>query len=112
MALDMVEEMSERPKRFVGLHSHDGASVFDGLGSPMDHIAFCEENGLDAWAITNHGHLNSFAMAYLHVQKMRKAGKEFKLIPGCELYVHPDLREWERDREEALQRRQDLKERK
>ena len=89
--------MSNRiPTKFFGLHSHSGFSTFDGLGYPQEHIDFCVENGLDGWSLTDHGQMNGFAHAYLHAEKMHKAGKHFKFIPGCEMYVHPDLSEWSR----------------
>lgn len=84
-----------KPKKFVGLHAHDGFSTFDGLDYPQDHIDFTRKNGMNALAITNHGHMNSFAHAYLHTQKINKAGANFKFIPGCEMYVHPDLNVWQ-----------------
>jgi len=84
------------PTKFFGLHSHSGFSTFDGLGYPQEHIDFCVENGLDGWSLTDHGQMNGFAHAYLHAEKMHKAGKHFKFIPGCEMYVHPDLSEWSR----------------
>ena len=87
------------PTKFVGLHAHDGFSTFDGLDYPQDHIDFCRQNGMDALALTNHGHMNSFAHAYLHVQKLNKAGANFKFIPGCEMYVHPDLNVWQTEYE-------------
>lgn len=86
-----------RPKRFVGLHSHSGASVYDGLGPPSEHIDFVIKNGLDAWALTDHGHMNGFASAYMHTKKLQKAGANFKFIPGCEMYLHPDLDVWKID---------------
>ena len=52
---------------------------------------------MDAWSLTDHGHMNGFCHAYLHAEKMRKSGKNFKLIPGCEMYVHPDLKQWQID---------------
>ena len=87
------------PDRFVGLHAHDGFSTFDGLGYPQEHIDYIINNGMDAWALTNHGHMNSFCHAYLHTQKINKAGANFKFIPGCEMYVHPDLEAWHLDYE-------------
>ena len=86
-----------KPNRFVGLHAHDGFSTFDGLDYPQDHIDFVKSNGMDAFALTNHGHMNSFAHAYLHVQKLNKAGANFKFIPGCEMYVPPNLEAWQID---------------
>ena len=85
------------PKRFVGLHAHDGFSTFDGLGYPQEHIDFVRQNGMDAWCLTNHGHMNSFCHAFLHTEKLNKAGANFKFIPGCEMYVHPDLSVWQLD---------------
>lgn len=89
--------MSQTPNRFVGLHGHSGSSVFDGLDYPQDHIDFVMENGMDAWSLTDHGHMNGFGHAYLHAEKLRKSGKNFKFIPGCEMYVHPDLKQWNVD---------------
>ena len=87
------------PKRFVGMHAHDGFSTFDGLGYPQEHIDFVKGNGMDAWCLTNHGHMNSFCHAYLHAEKLNKAGANFKFVPGCEMYVHPDLDAWKLDYE-------------
>ena len=92
-------EKSHVPNRFVGLHAHDGFSTFDGLGYPQEHIDFVRSNGMDAWCLTNHGHMNSFAHAYLHAEKLNKAGGNFKFVPGCEMYVHPDLNVWKLDYE-------------
>lgn len=87
------------PQKFVGLHNHTGASVYDGLGNAEDHIKFVIENGMDAFAITEHGHCNSFATAYLYAEKLRKqAGAKFKFVAGAELYLHPDLNEWRNER--------------
>tara|TARA_R100000808_G_C2155555_1_gene168660 strand:+ start:11866 stop:15468 length:3603 start_codon:yes stop_codon:yes gene_type:complete len=91
--------MSREPNRFVSLHAHDGFSTFDGLDYPQEHIDFVRGNGMDAWCLTNHGHMNSFAHAYLHAEKLNKAGANFKFVPGCEMYVHPDLEAWKLDYE-------------
>ena len=88
-----------RPQKFVGLHAHSGFSTFDGLSYPQDHIDFVRQNNMSAWALTDHGHMNGFAHAYLHAQKLNKAGANFKFIPGCEMYVHPDLDVWRLDYE-------------
>jgi len=65
------------------------------LGYPQEHIDFCIKNGLDGWSLTDHGQMNGFAHAYLHAEKLRNAGIKFKFIPGCEMYVHPDLELWQ-----------------
>lgn len=87
------------PKKFVGLHAHDGNSVFDGLGPPKDHIDYVIENGMNAWAQTNHGHMNGFASAFLYQKKLKEKGVNFKFIGGCEAYIHPDLNQWKIDKQ-------------
>ena len=95
----LITSPSNVPSKFVSLHAHDGFSTFDGLDYPQEHIDFIRENGMDAWCLTNHGHMNSFAHAWLHAEKLNKAGANFKLVPGCEMYVHPDLDAWTLDYE-------------
>lgn len=87
------------PNKFISLHSHDGFSTFDGLGYPQEHIDFVIENGMDGWCLTNHGHMNSFGHAFLHAEKVQKRGGTFRFVPGCEMYVHPDLDAWKLDYE-------------
>jgi DNA polymerase III alpha subunit len=96
--------MKKAPTRFAALHAHAGFSTFDGLDYPQEHIDYVIENGMDAWSLTDHGHMNGFGHAYLHAEKLKKAGKNFKFIPGCEMYVHPDLKRWERDLEVSKQK--------
>jgi DNA polymerase III alpha subunit len=97
------------PDRFFSLHSHSNFSVFDGLGLPQEHIDFCVENGLDGWSMTDHGNMNGFGHAWTHVDKMRKSGKGFKLVPGCEMYIHPDLQAWQTEYDEWQQLKRDRK---
>lgn len=87
------------PNKFISLHSHDGFSTFDGLGYPQEHIDYVIENGMDGLCLTNHGHMNSFGHAFLHAEKIQKRGGNFKFVPGCEMYVHPDLEAWKLDME-------------
>ena len=98
-----------KPNRFVGLHCHTGFSVYDGMGPPQQHIDFVASNGMDAWSLTDHGHMNGFASAYLYTEKLNKSGKKFKFIPGVEAYVHPDLDQWKRDKQSADEIAQDAK---
>lgn len=86
----------QRPNRFFGLHGHSGASIFDGFGSPKEHFDFVLENQMDGMAITEHGHMNSFAEAMKYAKKLQKDGRAFKYVPGVEFYMHPDLGEWEK----------------
>ncbi len=48
--------------------------------------------------------MNGFGHAYLHAEKIRKSGKNFKFIPGCEMYVHPDLKQWRHDLEKSKEK--------
>ena len=59
---------------------------------------------MDAWSLTDHGHMNGFGHAYLHAEKLRKSSKNFKFIPGCEMYVHPDLKQWQRDLQKSKEK--------
>jgi DNA polymerase-3 subunit alpha len=94
--------MTERkqPKiRFTGLHSHSGMSVGDGLGLPSQHLDFAYQNGLDAFALTDHGTGAGISYLVLHAKKMAKEGKNIKTIYGCEMYFHPDIEQWRKDKE-------------
>jgi len=89
------------PKRFVGLHGHSGFSVFDGLGYPSDHIDFVLENGMDAWALTDHGNGSGLAHAQKHAAKIKKSGRKYRQIYGCEFYFVPSLSQWREDYEQS-----------
>ena len=97
------------PSRFVGLHSHSTFSTFDGLGYPNEIIDFVIENGMDAVALTDHGHCNGWAYGDQHAKKLNSSGKPFKFIGGVEAYYHPDLSAWREDYEIAKQARLDAK---
>ena len=89
---------------FVGLHAHSVAgSPFDALGYPPEHMDFAYENGMDALALTDHGNMNGLAWQVLHAKKMKKAGKEFKPIFGCEAYFIPSVAKWKEEYEEIKQ---------
>ena len=89
---------------FVGLHAHSvGGSPFDALGYVSEHMDSAYENGLDAFAITDHGNQNALAEMVLHAKKMQKSGKDFKPIFGVEAYFHPSIKQWKEDMEVAKQ---------
>lgn len=90
-----------KPKLFVGLHAHSGFSVFDGMSLPKKHIDFVLENGMDAWALTDHGNANGHAHAFTHTRDVVAKGRKFKFIPGVEFYLHPDLDQWRSDYAQA-----------
>ncbi len=86
---------------FVGLHAHSVAgSPFDALGYPPEHMDFAHENGMDALALTDHGNMNGLAWQVLHAKKMKKEGKSFKPIFGCEAYFIPSVSKWKEEYEE------------
>jgi len=98
-----------KPKNYVNLHSHSGFSTFDGLGYPNEHIDFVIENGMNAWALTDHGHMSGYPHAYLHTKNLKSKGVDFKFIPGCEFYVNPDLKQWKKDYELQKQEKSNKK---
>jgi len=79
---------------FVGLHAHSGLSLFDGLGYPQEHMDFAYQNGNDALALTDHGHMNGLAYQVLHAKKMMEQDKDFKPIFGVEAYFLPSISKW------------------
>lgn len=101
--------MTRVPNRFVGLHAHDGGSSYDGLSSADQHIDFARENGMDALAITNHGHCNTFPIGREHQMKLAAKGIEFKFIPGVEAYFHPNLNDWSKELELSKKAKDDAK---
>ena len=93
------------PDRFVGLHGHTSFSVFDGLGYPAQHIDFVIDNGMDAWAMTDHGNGSGLAHAHKHAEKIKKSGKKYRQVYGCEFYFVPSLEQWKKDYEAAKEKR-------
>ena len=92
--------MTDKKIPFVGLHAHSVAgSIFDAIGYPDEHMDFCYENGGEALALTDHGNMNGFSHQFLHWQKMKAEGKEFKPIFGVEAYFLPSIDEWRDDYE-------------
>ena len=86
---------------FVGLHAHSVAgSPFDALGYPPEHMDFAYENGMDSLALTDHGNMNGLAWQVLHAKKMKRDGKVFKPIFGCEAYFIPSVAKWKEEYEE------------
>ena len=60
---------------FVGLHAHSGLSPFDGLGMPGEHMDFAYENGMNAHALTDHGHMNGLSFQVEHLKKIKRKNK-------------------------------------
>jgi DNA polymerase-3 subunit alpha len=66
----------------------------DGLGYPAQHIDFVLKNGMDAWALTDHGNGSGLAHAQSHAKKMKKAGQKYRQLNGVEFYFVPSLKNW------------------
>jgi DNA polymerase-3 subunit alpha len=64
-------------------------------------MTFAYENGGDALALTDHGHMNGLPYQVLHAMKMKAAGKNFKPIFGVEAYFLPSLEIWRDEYEKA-----------
>ncbi len=99
------------PERFVGFHAHSGFSTFDGLGYPESHIAFItsEAQGMDAWALTDHGNGNGLAHAQIAASKLQKKGVKYRQLYGVEFYFVPSLKQWRLDYEAHKQSIKDAK---
>ena len=78
----------------MGLHAHSGFSTMDGLGYPAQHIDFVLKNGMDSWALTDHGNGSGLAHAQSHAKKMKKAGQKYRQLNGVEFYFVPSLKNW------------------
>lgn len=71
-----------KPMRFFSLHHHTTHSYKDGYGTPDSHHARAVELGMEGFAATEHGNVNS------HVQHEQAAAKYgTKAVFGCELYT-------------------------
>jgi DNA polymerase-3 subunit alpha len=99
------------PKNFTGLHSHSSFSTFDGLGYPKDHIEFItsEAQGMDSWALTDHGNGSGLAHARAAAVKKQKSGKKYRQLYGVEFYFVPSLDEWQKQMDAHQQSVKDAK---
>jgi DNA polymerase III subunit alpha len=80
--------------KFVSLHSHTGASLYDGLGSVEDNCDWLLKNaGEDsgAFVVTNHG--NCSDAGYIAAAQKKYKGK-LKLFYGFESYYLPSIQDW------------------
>ncbi len=104
----MTEE-KRVPKKFVGLHSHSTFSIGDAIGTPGDHLNFAVKNGLDGFALTDHGNMNGVSHGLLAAEKLQKSGVKFKFIPGVEAYFLPSLSDWAKLKEKRQQEKEEIK---
>lgn len=67
---------------------------YDGLGYPDQHIDFVLNNGMNSWALTDHGNGNGLAHAHAYAKKLKKKGVDYRQLYGVEFYFVPSLNGW------------------
>lgn len=93
--------------KFVGLHAHSGFSIGDGLSLPKKHFDFALSNGADAMAITDHGNLNAASYMIDAQKEYEKKGIPFKVIFGCEMYIHPSIVDWKNTKDTIQEKKEE-----
>lgn len=100
----MENETENSRNKFVHLHLHTEYSMLDGAVRLEDIFRRCDELGMPAVAITDHGnmygalHFVKEAVKYTDksadVYKFLAEGRQFKVKPiiGCEVYMTEDMR--------------------
>ena len=78
------------PEKRVELHLHTKLSDMDGVSDVEKYIDTAISFGMHAMAITDHGVVQAFPDAALHLSKIGH-DKDFKLLYGCEGYLVDDL---------------------
>ncbi len=71
-------------------------------------MKFAYDNGADALALTDHGHMNGLPYQILYTKKLRADGKNFKPIFGVEAYFLPSLDLWRDEYEKAKQQKKKM----
>lgn len=83
--------------KFVNLHGHTGQSVYDAIGSPEDYAEWMLQNAGEnsaAFAVTEHGNMNSIGSIVATQKKYDKSGAPVKIIYGVEAYYLPSVENW------------------
>ncbi len=89
-SLEEYFEKDEAEHKRIELHCHTNMSAKDAVSSAGDIIKHAAKLGHTAVAITDHGVVQAYPAAAGAVKKLRKAGKDFKVIYGVEGYLVDD----------------------
>ena len=84
---DLITRVDDVPTKRVELHLHTKMSALDGCADIEDYVNYAAKIGMKALALTDHGVIQSFPNGQKAVEKLHKAGNDFKLIYGCEFYA-------------------------
>ncbi|MBR0374442.1 MAG: PolC-type DNA polymerase III [Mogibacterium sp.] len=92
--LDVLEQVrradTHQGAKRVELHAHTKMSDYDGFNEIDEMITQAAEWGQPAVAITDHGVVQAFPDALKTQKKLKKSGKNIKVIYGMEGYLYDD----------------------
>jgi DNA polymerase-3 subunit alpha len=77
---------------YADLHNHTHFSIYDGSGSPLQHVLRAKELGYPAIAITDHGSVAGWMETYMYAQE-----HGIKPVLGVEAYFQPTFVPGEKD---------------
>ena len=85
--LNQCERFDENPEKRIELHVHTKMSALDGLSEVKDLVNKAAAWGHPAIAITDHGCIQAFPLAFAAANALTSAGKNLKIIYGVEAYL-------------------------
>lgn len=88
--VDAEHREDTAPRKRVELHLHTKMSAMDGFIDAAKAVEAAARWGHKAVAITDHGVVQAFPFAVSAAKKLKKKGKDIKIIMGVEGYLLPD----------------------